>query len=96
MKGNFQQLVIESERYCGQTSSWRGGDFAADCRQVGAGLRNGRRLTLDLATGVENCRMVAVAEQTADVGKGLAAIMPEQVHSDMAGCRDAFTATRSA
>ena len=43
-------------------------NIAADGGQVGGCLRNCRRLSLDFATGVEDRRVIAVAEEPADLG----------------------------
>ena len=70
--------------------------LAADGRQVGRGLGNGGRLLLDLAAGVEDGRVVAVAEETADVRQRLTGVLSQQVHGDVARRRDALASALAA
>lgn len=57
---------------------------------VALGLRKDGGLALDLAAGVEDGGMVAVAEDAPDLSEGLIGVVAEEVHGDMAGGSDAF------
>ena len=49
-----------------------------------------------LRTGVEHRRVVAVAEEPADLGKWLAGLLSQEVHGDVSGGGDAFAARLAA
>ena len=57
---------------------------------VELGLGKDGGLPLDLAAGIEDGGMVAVAEDAADLGEGLIGVVAEEVHGDVAGGSDAL------
>ena len=68
----------------------------ADGGQIKLCLRKGGGFALDLAAGVEDCRVVAVAECTADGGERLKGVAVEEVHGDVASSSDALGAALAA
>jgi len=62
----------------------------SDSCDVEIGLREDGGLLLDLAAGIEDGGMVAVAEDAADLSEGLIGVVAEEVHGDVAGGSDAL------